>query len=103
MTHKVFTGKRAKADLQAIRDYIYSQSKDKEITTKAMDKIKETVDSLCHNPDRGANLRNKVNYDTDLKWISVYHYMIVYQLQKDGVYVIAVVHMSRNFASLPQF
>ena len=68
--------------MKNIYNLIFSASKDIEIANRIVGKIDNTIVSLGQMPNRGANLRNIVAYETDSKYIKSDNYVIIYDVNE---------------------
>jgi len=94
---KVIISDQVEDDLVEIFEYYQSVSKDAEIAIGIAEKIENIIKELYFMPERGSNLRNKINTETDLKYIRVYNWDIIYRIIKQEVHIKAIVHEKREF------
>jgi len=98
--YKIIREEVTHEQLNEIFDYYFSTSNDREVAFNIVETIDNAIDELSNMPERGANLRNRVDIDTDSKYIIVYNFAIVYDIKQDQVKIISILHMSRDFSRL---
>ena len=86
-------------DLKEIREYISKDSLEQ--AKKVVRKIYEDILSLSENPERGANLKNKVKQKTKHKYILTFkHYATLYYVTGEAVFVTLVLHTAKDLSAL---
>jgi len=94
--YQIVVTQRYLDDVADVMDYTFMISKDQQVAVKIASEIDSAVESLEEMPNRGANYSLLIGRDTDLKYLMVYKYAIIYRVEGDIVRVLAVVHTSRN-------
>ncbi|MCP5444730.1 MAG: type II toxin-antitoxin system RelE/ParE family toxin [Chromatiaceae bacterium] len=82
----------AKADLRSIHDFIAHDSR--HYAKKVVQDIREKTDNLEQLPKRGKKIP-ELN-DDQVRELSLYSYRIIYEIKERGIFVLAVVHKSRD-------
>jgi len=92
----VILSDEAEEEILLIFDYNLNATKDFDVTMKIDKNIRKSISELYFMPERGSNLQNKVPFKTDLKYIRVYSWDIIYRIVGDEVHVKAIVHERRE-------
>ena len=85
----------ARDDLKAIFEYIALDSRF--YANKVIREIIERVSSISDMPERG-RIVPEIN-EKEIREIFIYSYRLIYQLAKDAITILAVIHSSRNIAA----
>jgi len=94
---KTKTSPRAEKSIKEIGNYI--SKFDVNAAGRVVGKIFAKIESLKDNPRRGANLRNKVEYSTNLKYIlAMDNYAIIYRIESELVRVLLVKHTAGDMS-----
>lgn len=105
MAEKIFKVKpeeQVEEELNDIFEYILEKSEDFEIARNIARDIRVEMNGLCLNPERGSNLRARVRFETNLKYILKYSYTIIYEIIGDVVQVKTICHTSRDFLRISE-
>ena len=83
-------------DLAEIQDYITLVLKNPVSANKIVNGILDEIERLSESPEPGVNYVSKVGFPTDLRYLVVEKYIVVYRNEKDVVRVIHVFYGKRN-------
>ena len=89
----VIWSRPAKADLRAIHDFIANDSR--HYAKKVTQDIREKTDILERLPKAGRKVP-ELN-DERVRELAIYSYRIIYEIKKQSIFVLAVVHKRRDF------
>ena len=85
----------AEADIDDIYDYI---ARDVPYYAELfIDRLIEAVDKLENHPEIGRRVP-KAEGRNDLRELILQHYRIIYRVDSDSIYIVAVIHGSRDLA-----
>ncbi len=102
MRYEVFITEKAQRDLIDIYDYIASNDSP-EAADYVYDKIEAVIEGLSEFPERGVYPMELAERGvTDFREVFFKPYRIVYEVQKDAVYVYLVADGRRNMSALLQ-
>ncbi|MBN2363923.1 type II toxin-antitoxin system RelE/ParE family toxin [candidate division WOR-3 bacterium] len=97
--YSVYWSEIAYKDLDGIIDYISNDSID--IAIKILHRIKEKAESLKNFPERGRVVPElKFHHIENYREIIVSPWRIIYRIENDSVYIIAVFDGRRNFEDI---
>jgi len=82
----------AKADLKSIHDFISQDSK--YYAKKVTQDIREITDTLDELPKTGKKIP-ELN-DDKIRELHLYSYRIIYEIRKNNIFVLAVIHKRRD-------
>ncbi len=82
----------AKADLRSIHDFIAHDSRF--YAKKVVQDIREKTDILEQLPKAGRKVPELK--EDHVKELSLYSYRIIYEIKKQGIFILAVVHKRRD-------
>ena len=88
----------ASQDIDEIWDFTYSKSFSVEVADHVLQRIYESFDLLGENPLAG-HIREDLT-DEDLRFWSVFSYLVVYRPGADPIEVLAILHSARDVAAL---
>lgn len=85
-------------DIEDIKDYIATDS---EVNAQeVVNKIWNSIEQIEVFPNSGNFLGNRINKKTNCRYILVYSYAIVYEVQKEQVLIKTVLHLKRDFSAI---
>ncbi len=87
-------------DLEEIKDYISLVLKNPVSANKIVNGILDEIERLSESPELGVNFVSKVGFPTDLRYLVVEKYIVVYRNEEDRVSVIHVFYGKRNYLKL---
>ena len=87
-------------DLEKIHSYIEDEFNNHLSGSKIVTKIVKSINSLIDFPERGKALSVVVKIKTDYKYIVCSNYNIFYRVVNDKIYIIRIIHHSRNYISI---
>lgn len=93
--NKVVYSFEAKNDLDEIWEYIYSETLDKQISEKTINKILDAVDTLEDFSAIGAKLSGITNIQCDYRFLVVEKYLVFYRTVEYIVYIDRVFHQGK--------
>jgi plasmid stabilization system protein ParE len=88
----VIWSQSAKADLRAIHDYIAEGSR--HYAKKVVQDIREKAEGLRELPKSGKKLPELD--DEDVREFSLYSYRIIYEINAQDIFVLAIVHKRKD-------
>ena len=87
-------------DLEEIKDYISLVLKNPVSANKIVNGILDEIERLSESPELGVFFVSKVGFPTDLRYLVVEKYIVVYRNEEDRVSVIHVFYGKRNYLKL---
>jgi len=82
----------ARSDLRSIHDFIAHDSI--HYAKKVTQDIREKIDTICKLPKTGKIVPELNN--ENIREIPLYSYRIIYEIQNQDIFVLAVIHKRRN-------
>jgi len=95
---KIVITPEAHNDIAAIREFISQDNA--RMGDKVAIEIYDNMERLEQFPKSGKELSVITSRKTDLRYITTYDYATIYRMDKNIVYIIAVIHTSRSFNKL---
>ena len=100
MALKIEYSPKSKDDLRGIFNYIAISLGNKEAARRVVNKIIDEIDRLSDSPEIGPSLVSKVDIQTDLRYLVIEKFIVVYQLKKDRVNVARVFYGGMDYISI---
>lgn len=85
-------------DLKEIPDYIAEDNV--EYAVKTIKEIYDKFENIQLYPKIGADLRNRVSFKTDYKYIVWKNYVIIYKIQNEYIDILRVVNRYRDIIGI---
>ena len=99
---KIIISKDAHRDTDDI--FLYISARDnREVANKQVENIYRTIAFLENTPNIGMQLKNRLNVDTDYRFLVSGKYLIFYKLTKDKVNIVRIIDGRRDWISLLRF
>jgi toxin ParE1/3/4 len=87
-------------DLAEIKDYISLVLKNPVSANKIVNGLLDEIERLSESPKLGVNFVSKVGFPTDLRYLVVEKYIVVYRNEEDVVRVVHVFYGKRNYLKI---
>lgn len=98
--NKVVYSPEAMNDLDEIWEYIYSETLDKQISNRMINKILDAVDTLKDFSDVGAKLSGITDIKCDYRFLVVEKYLVFYRTIEQTVYIDRVLSSRQNYLKI---
>jgi len=90
----------AKADIKTIKEYMGIVLNEPDIAAKLVKTLKDAVSSLSQMPERHPFVKDEFFTISDVRKLIVKSYAIFYQIEKNVVIVLRILHAKRNWQHL---
>lgn len=88
---------QSKQDLLEIKTYIANDLSSPQAATNVTSKIIKSCSNLKEFPDLGAELKNKFDVDTDIRYLISSNYIAFYRHDADTVRIIRIIDSRTNY------
>lgn len=87
-------------DLEKIKFYLEEELHNHLSGDKIVTKIIQSIEKIKVFPHLGKNLSSVVNFKTNYRYFICCNYYIFYYVEKNVIYIIRIIHCSRNYISI---
>lgn len=94
---KLVYSPQARKDLLEIKKYISVNLVSPQAADNVISKILQSCSNLKEFPKLGAELKNKFDVDTDLRYLVTSNYIAFYRCENDAVKVIRIIDARTNY------
>lgn len=91
---------QARADLRSFSQYISVELCNPQAAKRVTDKIVKDCSNLKDNPFLGPELNNKLDVDTDFRYLISSNYIIFYRINDDVISVIRICDARTNYINI---
>ena len=97
---KIVVSPEALNELRGIKEYISVNLTNPTSAERITDKIIDTIGRLAESPELGPSLDPKVEFHTDLRYLVVGKYIVVYQARKEKKHVARIFYGGMDYISV---
>lgn len=90
----------AKEDMINIKKYIKYDLQEPSIANKLIDRIKEKIENLTHNPERYAIIDDNHLKSLEIRKLIVDNYIVFYRIKYVNIEIVRILYGRRNWINL---
>ena len=94
---RIIYSPKARDDLKEIKDYISNELSNSSAALRITNKIVKDCSNLKENPFLGAELKNKFDVNSDMRYLISSNYFIFYQVKGSDIRVFRVIDGRTNY------
>lgn len=87
-------------ELEEIKDYISHVLKNPLSADRIVNGILDEIERLSESPELGVNFVSKIGFSTNLRYLVVEKYIVVYRNEEESVRVLHVFYGKRNYLKI---